>query len=178
MHQQVGVRMCYGIAQLQKEAQALFEGPSACRFVQRHAGDELHHEIRQAVGAEAGVEQARDVGVVQARQGLAFQREAAQHRVAVHAALEQLDDGTTLEAAVGACRFEHVAHAAGTERSHDAPGAEALAFARGGHAQVAEHLRSGRLAEETADTRFVGMVRQQRAHLGARHLADIGSSDA
>ena len=57
----------------------------------RHALDQLHHEVRAAGVGGAGVEDAGDVGVVHHRQGLAFGLEAGDDLPRVHARLDDLE---------------------------------------------------------------------------------------
>jgi hypothetical protein len=75
------------------------------------------------------------VRVAQPRQGLLFQREARQHGLGIHAALEQLDRRLAAVGAVVALGQPDVAHAAAAQQRHDAPGPQALAgtAGRGGH---------------------------------------------
>jgi hypothetical protein len=73
-------------------------------FVEGQSLDVLHHEVRQSVFGRVAIEQARDVRVVEARKDLPLIPESAQHRICVHAALDELDRGLVLVLAVRAPR--------------------------------------------------------------------------
>ena len=60
-------------------------------FGDRHAVDQLHDEVRQAVGRGPGVEHAGDVDMVHHRQGLPLGLEAGDDLAAVHARLDDLE---------------------------------------------------------------------------------------
>ena len=130
MHQQIAVGVGDGVGKLQKQVQARLDGQAAHGFVDGHTRNKFHDEIGQAVVAGTGVEQARDVRMAQAREGLTLLRKTPQHRRAVHAAFEQFDGGAAFEAAVGAARFKHIAHAASAHGADDLPGPKTLAFTR------------------------------------------------
>ena len=57
----------------------------------RHAADELHHEVRPARLGRAGVEDAGDIRMVHHRQGLPLRLEAGDHLPRVHARLDHLE---------------------------------------------------------------------------------------
>ena len=94
--------------------------------VERKPLHELHDEVAAAILGHAAAEQARDVRVVERVQHLALQLEALQHRVAVHAALQQLDRHATLQQVAFLHGQPHVAEAAAAQTLLDAAVADAL----------------------------------------------------
>ena len=93
----------------------LFPAP----LVERESVDPVHHEIGPAVFGDAAVEQPRDAGMIEPRQGLAFEREQSGQVVALGA--DQLDRDAHLEGAVGALGAIDLAHAAGAHRLAQSP---------------------------------------------------------
>jgi hypothetical protein len=61
------------------------------KAVDRLAPDVFHDEVGHSVGRGAGIEQARDVWVVEGRENAALGLEAPQDGVRVHTALDHLD---------------------------------------------------------------------------------------
>ena len=96
-------------------------------LVDRQPLDVLHDEVRQAVLGRAAVEQPRDVRVIEASEDLALVAEAAQHRLRIHAALDELDRDLFLVLAVGAPREIDRAHSAAADALQDFPVADGLA---------------------------------------------------
>ena len=84
MHDQVPVRLLHAGADLQEQSQARAQvEPVAFAVVdQRAAVDELHRQPRDAGLGAAAVEDAGDVGMLQARQQDPFLVEAGQHQLA------------------------------------------------------------------------------------------------
>jgi hypothetical protein len=76
----------------------------------RHALDQLHHEVRPAVGRRAGVMDLGDVGVVHQRQRLPLGLEPRQHLPRVHPRLDKLDGHRALDR-LGLLRHPHRPHA-------------------------------------------------------------------
>ena len=63
----------------------------------RHALDQLHHEVRPAASRRAGVEDLGDVGVVHQGQRLPLRLEAGEDLARVHAGLDDLDGDQALD---------------------------------------------------------------------------------
>ncbi len=100
------------------------------------AVDVLQHQVRLgAVGHDAGIEQARDVRVRQARQDAALALEARRVAVAEQARAQELDRHLALVAAVVAARQPHGAHAAVADLAHQRVGADGLSRQAGGLGQ-------------------------------------------
>ena len=70
--------------------------------IERLAFDVLHDEVRQAVIGGAAVEQACDVWMIEGSEYLSFLAKAAQDKVGIHAALDQLYRDAHLEFIVDA----------------------------------------------------------------------------
>src|SRR5207248_3651126 len=96
-------------------------------LIDRHAFDVLHDKIRQSIFGHAAVEQARDVRVIEAGQDLSFVAEMAQHRIGVHAPLDQLDRDTLLILLIRALGQINRAHPATAEFAQDAVWPDQLA---------------------------------------------------
>ena len=103
-------------------------------LVERHAVHPLHHQERLAEGAQAGVEQARHVGMLESGQRLTLDLEAVAAELGGQAAVHELDGHVLLELLVGAVRQIHRGHAAGAEQAVDGVRAEAHALGHGLHA--------------------------------------------
>ena len=84
--------------------------------------DVFHDRVRAAIGCDAPIEQARDAGVIQARQDLALGIETIEkfRRLAAR----DLERGPLLELSVGTFGLVHLAHAAVTDEANDAPRAQ------------------------------------------------------
>ena len=130
MHQQLAVGIGHGIGQLQEQGQALIDRAPLRRAVDRLALHQLHHEVGPAIGGQAGIEQACDVGVIQARQGALLLCKTRQQCGRIHAASQDLDGDLALVGAVGTLRPQHLAHATLAKRAGDGPGAQALSRQR------------------------------------------------
>ena len=161
VHQQVAVRMRHGIRQLQEELQSRVYRKAFAGLVDGPAPHVFHHEVGQTVGRAAGVDEVRDVRVLQPRQRLLLLRKPRQHGHAVHAALEHLHRHLAAVGAISAFGQPHVPHATGTQALAQLPGAQALAFAAG----VGLAGQGGGLRQE-ANAGFRDLVGQQRAHFG------------
>ncbi len=128
----------------------------------RLAVDVLHHEIRHAGVGEAAVDQARDVGVVEARQHLALAQEQALLDLGIESAAQKLDRDVLAEIAAFARAEKNRRHAALAEQAHEAERADALA-----DETLREHVVGAELARVLADRRiqktaigFVGRGKQ------------------
>ncbi len=155
----MGVR--HRVDQLQEELQPRFQRQRCAGLVDGPALHVLHDEVGQAVGRASGVDEVRDVRVLQARQRLLLLRKAGQHRRAVHAAAQHLDRRLTLVRAVGALGQPDVAHAAGAKHAQQPPRAQRLAFAT----DLGLGLQRRRQRQEGVG-RVAHLEGQQRAHLG------------
>ncbi len=80
----------------------------------------LHREVRQAVAGRAAVQQAGNVGMLQARQDLSFVAKAADDRVGVHPATQHFDRDAPLKRIVIADRQKDGAHAATSDLANQA----------------------------------------------------------
>ena len=110
----------FGIARLMSQQSATATGTRALtpRYaapeqvaVQRLAVHVLHDQVGDAAGAFAGIQQAHDVGMHQARQDLALGEEAAAPVGVVARSIDDLDRHLAVEAAVRALGQQHAAHA-------------------------------------------------------------------
>ena len=99
--------------------------------VDRLALDEFHDEVGSAVGGRPGVEDARDVGVVDRPQDLAFELEPGEHVLGVEPEAHDLDRDAFLERVVGAHGGVDRAHAAAPDLAEDAVDAQGLGKGRG-----------------------------------------------
>jgi hypothetical protein len=84
-------------------------------YGERHTLDQLHGEKRPAVVRRAAVQEAGDVGMLEAGEDLPFLQEPAEHVVRVDAALQNLDGDGAFELPVGAVREVDAAHASATD---------------------------------------------------------------
>ena len=167
VHQQVAVGMGHRVGQLQKQRQAVFQRTPAHRRVDGLAVHVLHHEVGCAVAVRTCIEQPRDVGVVQPRQGLAFRGKARQHLGRRQSRPQQLGRGASLKAAIGAFNQPHFAHAAFAQWRGQAPRAQALA-----RPAALGRLRPGQRSagQKGAVCSFLGIVLLQQGLGLARQL--------
>ena len=87
--------------------------------------DELHHVVRQAVVGRAAIEQARDVGMIEAGQDLPLVPESPQDEIGIHAPLDDLDGDLLPEMIVSANSPVHRPHAPAADLFDDAVGPNA-----------------------------------------------------
>ena len=92
--------------------------------IDRHALDELHHEVRLAVGGRAAVQQPRDVRMIQRGQRLALGLEPAHDAVGIRPRPDHLQRRLPPERGIGALGAIHHAHAARAHKRIHAPGAD------------------------------------------------------
>jgi hypothetical protein len=106
----------------------------------RIAFDVLHDEVGAALGGSAGIENARDVGVVHARQGLPLIVEAGEDRPRIEPGLDDLEGDLAVD---GLELFGEIdrAHAAFSEDAEDGVRPEAVEGQVVGHAGGSERLR-------------------------------------
>ena len=167
MHHQVAVGFGEGVADLEHQADALAgrEPPAVAVGVDGLAFHVLHREVGQAVGG-AGVEDAGEVGVVEAGEDSAFGLEAAQLLVADLLAAQELEGCAALE--LGVVRQGEDPHAAFTQQALDAVGAHLLPGSqrRGGLRRVGGRLprRLPRLPgeERSAEDAAFGVLEAQQ----------------
>ena len=164
VHQQVAVGAGHRVGQLQKQRQPGRQRQPTHGFIDGPAVYILQHKVGQALFAGAGIQQAGDVRVAQARQRLALLRKALQHRRAVHAAFKQFDRRPAFVTAVGAARFKHLAHATSADGAHHLPGAQALAHGGGLAGGLSQH--GGVCSHEVGTPGGRVVVRQQAAQFG------------
>ena len=79
------------------------------------AADELHDEVRQAVGRGAAIEEAGDIGMFEAGHDLPLEAEVANHEVEVETALHDFDGDFLLECLVCAHGPVDRSHAAASD---------------------------------------------------------------
>ena len=130
---------------------------SAAIFVDWLTIDVLHDEIWGAFTGCPTVEQARDVGVLEAGENLPFVAETLEHRLGLHAALDQLDRDAHLELRIGALAEIDRPHAAAAQFANEPIAADAASIGRNRRGDAPE-LRS-RAAHKSARIR----VRVQQA---------------
>jgi hypothetical protein len=130
MHDEVAMRQIDRLrnGEDQPDARCEIGADALAPGVDRLALHELQYEIRPPVRRDPAVEKAGDVRMLEARQDLALAQEAAQHRVRVHAALEELERHRLLEVTVGALGLPDLAHAAAPEKPLQAIGPDAVAW--------------------------------------------------
>ena len=89
----------HGLADLHEQLQPLPRRQAVLVAVlrDRHALDQLHHEVRPAGVGRAGVEDLGDVGMVHQRQRLPLGLEAGDHLLRVHARLDDLERDLALD---------------------------------------------------------------------------------
>ena len=149
---QVLVRVLHRRGQLQEDVEPRV-GVEHARFGvldQRRAVDELHHQVRPAVGRRAAVEQPGDVGMVEAGEDLPLGAEAADDGIGVHPALQHLEGDALVERVVVADGEIDRAHAALAQLADQAVGTDAR-FER--RVERVVGLRSGRVVRHGHDRR-------------------------
>jgi hypothetical protein len=109
----------------------------------RHAPDQLHHEVGAAALGRAGVEHPGDVGVIHQRQSLALGLEASDDLLGVHAGLDHLERHLTAHRVRLLCQ-EHGTHAPLADRLHEPVGADAHAGSFEGARWAGVSRREGR----------------------------------
>jgi len=121
-------------ANLAKESQALVDGEAVlvAVAVDRAALDVLHDDEWEPVVGGAGVQQPRDVGMIEAGELLALGVEPAARGVAGHSPFEHLDRGPARRSAV-APREVHGAGASSGDWLSNSPLTESLALEVGRH---------------------------------------------
>jgi hypothetical protein len=120
--------------------------------IDRTALDVLHHEVRQSIGGRAGVEEARDVRVVQICEDLHLVSEAPPDNVAAETGLDQLDRDLLSIVFVIPLGQVDGAHSSAPDLAHNAVRADTTARFRG--------LNFGfkRNASRIRDAHFQGIV--------------------
>ena len=128
VHDQAPLRRVHGLAARLHEPQPLLER-GAClpaMLRDRHALDELHHEVGTPVRF-AAVEQARDVGVIEPREHLTFLQEPPPDALRVDPALQELQGDALLELAVAPLGDPDLSHAAAAEQRDQHVGTDGFA---------------------------------------------------
>ena len=122
------VRVLDGERHITYQPQALLQRARVLRHVveQRNAVNQLQHDERLP-GFDAGIEQARNVGVIEPRQHHPLAGETARQLVVREISAQQLHRDAGLVQAVAALRPPHFAHAAFAKAALQRPGAEFLA---------------------------------------------------
>jgi len=122
------MRVPHGIAELQKEREPCAWGelllltPARERLRALH---ELHDDVGMRVGGASGIEHARDVRMIHARERFQLLLKAAEHVRAVHAGLQQLQRDLTRQRLV-LPRMPDTCEAAFTEKAEQLVGTDAL----------------------------------------------------
>ncbi len=134
MDDQGAMRVLHGITHDTKEPQPGFERQTlgGAPFGDGDAIDELHDEIRCAVGREPAVEEARDVGVEQMGEHLSLGPKALDGVRVAWARTHELDRHFLPILAVGALGAVDGAHAAMAEGADESPRSETGAEQRVG----------------------------------------------
>ncbi len=129
MDHQVLVRIFHRLAHLEEQPQPLGDALAAGGGVggDRHAFDELHGEVRDAVVAGAAVEQPGDVRMLEPRQDLTFVAEALEELGRPRREGRHLEGDALGERAVVALGLEHHAHSAAADLADHPVGPEACA---------------------------------------------------
>ena len=111
------MRVLHGFADPAKQPHPCVnrEAPPVAVSRDRLAFDELHREVRPAVGMEATVEEPRDGRVIELGENLPFATKAHRGVVAVEAAPHELERDDLNELAIGALGPIHDAHASTPE---------------------------------------------------------------
>ena len=95
--------------------------------IDRHPFDVLHYQVRQPVGRRSGVEQAGDVGMLDAGKNLPLGAEALQRLVAGHATAQDLDRHLPRELLVGTYRQVYAPGPAAADPAANLVGPQPLA---------------------------------------------------
>src|SRR5437763_9600774 len=106
MNNQIPMRKFNRGTDLQKQVQAL-TGRQLLRDGEashRCADNVVHDEVRQTIVSRAGVEQSRDIGVIEPGQDLAFLSETAQDFSRVGASIQYLDRNLFLKLTISTLR--------------------------------------------------------------------------
>ncbi len=117
MNGEMAMRVFHRVADLEEEVEALTDaevvGPAIRR--DRNAVDEFHDEVRITAGGGAGIQDRRDVGVIELGENAALVLKAAEEEIVDVVVAEDLDGDAFFEAAVGSGGFKNDAHAASAE---------------------------------------------------------------
>src|ERR1700744_2397966 len=165
MNDQVGVRVLDGAQYLAKQIHARAKRQPALVAIidDGHARNVFQSEIGLRVVAEAGVDEARYVRVIQAREDFSLARGALRHDFAHQDGVDELESDLAREQAIDARREPHAAHPAVTEQRQDAIGSELPADEeRVRFGQRADQV-GGRAALEQSLLRAVALKVQQVA---------------
>ncbi len=172
VHDQVGVRVADRVADLQEQLHARGHArpARAAPVGDRFAFHVFQREVGLVVAADAGVEQARDVRVLQPREDLALAGEAQAQVGIGQARAQQLQRDPPLVQAVRAPRQPDLAHAAFAEHAFEFVRADGGA---GVHARVRGDQRFGEevLAPGFERQQFLEVVGQLRIVLAQRGQA-------
>ena len=167
----VGVRDRFAHRQEQPQAFAQAEAQRIAVRAQVAAVDVFEREERLAVRAGAAVEQARDVGMLEAGEDLALGAEALGEMLHARPRPHQLQRRALLETAVHALGEVDRAHAALPDQLQQPPSAEVTADQRfGGGARAVFRQRGDeiRAARRQAGDAGIAIGLQQRARFGAQ----------
>ena len=167
VHDQVRVRVADRVAGLQEQREPLRQRrlPLQRPVGDRFAVDVFQREVGLAVLGGAGIEQARDVGVLQPREDLPFAGEAQPQVGVGQAGAQQLQRDPALVQAVVAVGHPDLAHAAFAEQAFEPVRADARAGTRAGRGEqrfAQEFVVAGFLGEQRLEV--VGGVRVFLAH--------------
>ena len=129
MHDEILVRVLNRVADRGKQCEALLDVERLPIAVGRNrlARHVLHREVGPAVGGDAAIEEARDVGMLQPRQNLPLAEKAPVNLTAEGPASHELQRNLLLELAVGTIGQEHAAHAAMADLPDQAVRSDAIA---------------------------------------------------
>ena len=173
MHDEVGVRVADGVADLREQRQARrhVEVLRAGIGGDRIAADVVEREVGLAVLADAGIEQAGDVRMAEAREDLPFAGEARAQAGIAESGAQQFQRDAAFVQAVGAHGQPDLAHAAFAQRHDEPVRADLLTGLRREHGAVDDGLRE--------EIRALVLQRHQLAQFGGeRRIAALDLAQA
>ena len=146
MHDQIAVRVRDGREYVEEQPDALFDIQAVLIAIRVDAlaAYVFEDEVRLSIPLDTGIEQSRDVRMLQAGEHAALARKALLRRVPDESEVQQLDRDLSFESAVAAMCEPHGAHAAEAENPIQRVRAEALPF------QAGRQMTTDRVFEELA----------------------------
>lgn len=158
MDDEAPMRHCHGVGDRDQQLEAGAQRGAArpAPLSQGLALDSLESEVRSPIGGDAAVEEARDIGVLEAGENLPFAQEAPEDLFGVHAAFEELQRHELVELTVRALGLPDFTHAAASEQGAQAVGSDPVSgrrtrAARGARGDTGVERRADELRSETPD---------------------------
>ena len=164
MHHEVLVGVLHRVADLAEECEATarcFSARAVAVGVDRCSVDVLHDVVRQAVVRDAAVEQARDVGMVEAGEDVSLAAEPLGEEADVAGVTHHLERDASLEGAVGALGLVTAPMPPVPATRTDLPGTTRVPGASGAPGRV-------RVATSMATTRRAARRRESRRAIRGR----------